>query len=236
MRISIAICDDNKEILSILTAAIESEFSKYKCSFNIDSYSSVNELREKTEEKRYLVFFLDIDMPEMDGITFAQHLREKDNDACIIYISNKEERVFDTFKVRPMDFIRKSCFHEEIASAVKDINQWIENIKKAHLVVETQGRLTSVLVYNILYVECISKTQNIVLGNTTITVKYTLSYLEDKLRGYGFLKPHKGFLVNYKFIERIEKNCVYMTNGERIPLSKYRHAEIKQSFLRLISE
>ena len=63
-----------------------------------------------------------------------------------------------------------------------------------------------------------------------------MSDLENKLVHYGFLKPHKGYLVNYKYIECINPTSILLQNGMSVPVSKHRLKEIKQIFLALVSK
>ena len=56
----------------------------------------------------YDLVFLDIDMPEIDGISIGVVLRKNFSDVKIIYISSRESLVFDSFKTNPYSFIPKS--------------------------------------------------------------------------------------------------------------------------------
>ncbi|MCD7760703.1 MAG: LytTR family transcriptional regulator [Clostridiales bacterium] len=60
--------------------------------------------------------------------------------------------------------------------------------------------------------------------------------LEEALSPKGFLRIHKGYLVNYKFIRRLENTEAVLTNGERIPLSRRRVQEIRTRYLELMQD
>lgn len=55
-----------------------------------------------------------------------------------------------------------------------------------------------------------------------ISIPYTLSSLEKELLPYGFLRVHKGFLVNYRYIFTINRQDIQLDNGDHIPVSKHR--------------
>ena len=59
--------------------------------------------------------------------------------------------------------------------------------------------------------------------------------LESELAPYGFIRIHKGMLVNYRFISRILALEVELTTGTVLPLSRRKAAEIKQQYLKLLS-
>lgn len=55
--------------------------------------------------------------------------------------------------------------------------------------------------------------------------------LEDKLSEKGFLRIHKGYLVNYRFIRRLKNTDAVLTNGEELPISRLRVQEIRNKYL-----
>lgn len=58
--------------------------------------------------------------------------------------------------------------------------------------------------------------------------------LEEELAPYGFLRIHKGYLVNYRFIRRIGEKDVLLTNDERVLMSRRKEQETKRSYLELM--
>jgi len=233
--LKIAICDDEVEVLHTFSSRIKAAFSALELNVSVEAFSSVSFLVKQMENISFDVLFLDIEMPEMDGVDFGVSLRALGSEACIIFISNREERVYDTFKVDPVRFIRKSRFHEEIDEAAKAILFWWEKRKNRFLVIPSQGQINTFLIDDIIYVECFNKVQSIVTRTQSKTIRATLRELEDKLLDHGFICPHKGYLVNYKFIDSIESIGIILRNGKMIPVSKYKIAETKKAFLKLVS-
>ena len=107
----LAVCDDLKGTLAFLSSAIEEAFEKHRQMAIVDTFSSSKDLlRAVLQQKRYDVYFLDIDMPELNGIDLGSRLQKyhaEDNAPILVYVSNREDRVFETFKTRPLRFIRK---------------------------------------------------------------------------------------------------------------------------------
>ena len=58
--------------------------------------------------------------------------------------------------------------------------------------------------------------------------------LEEELSGYGLLRIHKGYLLNYRFIRRIGDNEVTLTNGEKLPISRRKYQEIREAYMVLM--
>lgn len=231
----IAICDDETEALRAFSASIKAAFRHLGADADVSSFSSVIALKEQSAQEPFDVYFLDIDMPEMDGIEFGASVRAADTEACIIFLSNREERVFDTFRVSPLRFLRKSNFPQEIGETARAVLAQKEAQEKRCLVVSSRGRILSFPTDDILYVECFNKVQNIVTRTQTVEVRATLKELNGQLLSRGFLCPHKGYLVNYKFIVSIDSNGIALQNGAVIPVSKYKITETKRLFMQLVA-
>jgi DNA-binding LytR/AlgR family response regulator len=61
-----------------------------------------------------------------------------------------------------------------------------------------------------------------------------LENAENQLNGYGFVKTHRSYLINMRFLKRIELRNVILDAGKiiNIPLSKYRVQDVKNEFLK----
>ena len=88
----------------------------------------------------------------------------------------------------------------------------------------------------ILYIEGEGKIQNLHIVNQKdpVQLRRSMQELEEVLDPQGFLRIHKGYLVNYKYIRRLEDTEAVLTNGERIPLSRRRVQEIRNRYLELM--
>lgn len=231
----IAVCDDEAEALRAFSASIKEAFRHSGAEAGVSPFSSAGALRERISQEPFDVYFLDIDMPEMDGVEFGASVRAVDPDACIIFLSNREERVFDTFRVSPLRFIRKSNFPQEIDETARAVLAQKEAQGKKRLVVSSRGRILSFPTDDIIYVECFNKVQNIVTRTQTVEVRTTLKELNGQLLPQGFLCPHKGYLVNYRFILSIDASGIALQNGAVIPVSKYKITETKRLFMQLVA-
>lgn len=68
----------------------------------------------------------------------------------------------------------------------------------------------------------------------TVSVFTLMSALEKELKGDGFLRAHKGYLVNYRYVQRFAKCDILLTNGEMVPVSRRRMSEVKQEYMKRI--
>ncbi|WP_353654920.1 LytTR family DNA-binding domain-containing protein [Clostridium sp. CCUG 7971] len=67
-------------------------------------------------------------------------------------------------------------------------------------------------------------------------MRYSLEKIEKDLKQDKFVRCHKSFLVNLSYVENIKSNTIVLECGEEIPVSRYRHKEVKEKFLRFIGD
>lgn len=235
-KMYLAICDDEASILGIVSGAIASTLEKYDIEAVTEIFARPRELEGRMREQDFELLFLDIDMPEMDGITLARRIRAKNSYTDIIFISNREDKVFDALRVNPAGFIRKKRFLEDVPAVLE---QWMKsnsNKKRNILIAKTEDGTISVPVDTILYIEGTGRYQTVHSRENAepISVNYTMKDLEEKLEPQGFLRIHKGFLVNFRFIKRLTNTDAILTNDEELPISRLRVQEIRNSYLELM--
>ena len=103
--VRVAICDDEILLLPQLSSMIKGFFCTYNLEVSLDTFSTAAGLLEKVYGSQpYDVYFLDIDIPEQDGIMLAEKIHMRQPEAVFLFVSAREERVYDTFQVQPIAF------------------------------------------------------------------------------------------------------------------------------------
>lgn len=236
MPINIALCEDEFEICNYFKSQLEKAFFKYKMSVKIFPYQDPVSLLHAISEINFQIYFLDIDLPNLDGITLGTQIRQMTSPStCILFLSNKEDMVFRSFSVQPLRFIRKDHFFAEIDESITAILNFRKNHQPATFTIETDGKLLSLSIPSIQYIESYGRNQLIHYDTHIYKTNSKLCDMEHTLEQYGFLKIHKSYLVNYRFIFSIEKNCIILDNHQTLPLSKYRVNEVKKLYHKWIS-
>lgn len=227
-----AICDDEILVLPYLSSAVRASFQGHGISLELEAFSSAQDLLERAAQAPFAVAFLDIDLPEMDGISLARRLSELAPDTVRVYISAREDRVFDALHTHPFTFIRKSAFQTDLAAAAADISALL--IPPQDPICSFQdalGRIHTLNLNRTLYIEAQDKYLSIVTTGDRVLVRHTLSKLEESLEGRQFLRIHKSYLVNYRFIRRFSGEQVILENGQALPLSRRRAAQVRRQFV-----
>ena len=229
-----AIVEDEPDILQHIRKSLSQAFSAQHVHIAFDSFLSGIKLLEMMKDHyHYDLIFLDIEMPEMDGIEVCRQIRKLAPDTLTVFISGKDELVFQTFEVQPFRFIRKSQFESQLpilaeacVNHLKLQHRRILQLKETH-----SGDLFSFQIDKIKYIEAAGKTCRIYLEDDITVIKDKFTKFEELLSEYAFLKPHRSYLVNCDYIKYIGKNYLKLTDQTEIPLSRNKAEEFKQQFL-----
>lgn len=179
------------------------------------------------------IIFLDIEMPEIDGIEVCRRIREIMPDSMVVFISGREELVFQTFEVQPYRFIKKKDFQEMLPALTEAVIEKWKQDKGTLLRLEEAGSgdLYSFSLSQILYIEAQRKDCLIVTTTGSFTFRCKFMDLEKKLTPYFFIKIHRSYLVNCRHIFMIGKNDVTLTDSTNLPISRGKTDEVRQQYL-----
>lgn len=206
----IGICDDNelhrKHIRMMCDRFFENGFQEYKCV----EFATGEELLRFAEHKIHLLF-LDIELGEMRGIDILEALEENDDVRRIVFVSNYEEFVFDTFGIKTLSFERKPAQYERVA-------KWItvalkENKESVVYECFVNQEKKCFALEEIYYLEASGNYVNICLKADKYMGSDRLKLWMDKMKCAPMVRIHKSYLVNMLHIKSWEADKVILTNG-----------------------
>ena len=232
--LKIALLDDDKTALLISKGAIESFFQEKNIAISLDAFSNPLNFLAMAKEENYRLVFLDIDMPELNGLEVGEQVKTINPQTDIIYLSQREDLVFDTLKLHPFGFIRKSKIIQDFASVLElFVNTALNtNLENKKITFTTKTETVSADIDTIMYIEGNRNYQTFYLKDgSNFNARVLMGDLESKLNEHGFIRIHKGYLVNYLFIRQIGTNEVSLTNNKTLPMSNKRKDEIMEKYL-----
>lgn len=238
-RIKVALCEDEGGVRELLAQSLRLAFAQEGLDADVARFSTGDALLEAVGRGiAYDAFFLDIEMPGTNGIECCRTIRAGRPDAVVVFVSNKEELVFQSFEVQPFRFMRKSHYVEEQGRVVAAVARELERAR-GHVVVLSEastGRSWRMDVNDLLVVEVRNKTCCLHTVRGDLEIRCRLQDVESALQGQPFLKPHRSYLVNARHVSCVGRDAVQMDDGMQIPLSRNRAAETTAQFMRLVQE
>lgn len=237
--IRIAIVDDENiicsEIDNYILKAIKNKIEKADISVY---YSGEKFLYALQNGESFDLIFMDIEMKEISGIDVSRYIRDEQNDqnTQIVFVTGKDGYDRFLFEYRPFGFIAKPVFYESVAKILKKyIDIYGDNTATFHYIEDYND--CWVKLENIIYFESNDRKVNMYLSDTDKvgTFYMNMSEVYEKVNKYSFFIIHKSYIVNEKFISLYQSDCVILTNGKKLPLSRSRRKEILKRQLEMES-
>lgn len=233
-RLTLAFCDDDAAFRTLLRDAAEKALAEAGFAATCFECGSAAEFSVAAGHLSFDLIFLDIDMPGMDGIRLGELLRAQNCRSDILYVSNMDEKVYEIFPVHPWSFIRKSRYAEELPAVLKEYAR-SRTEPGALLLSGSGGETVTVDPAALVYAEAAGKTQKLVFASGgPLMLRTSLRDLEELLLPHGFIRVHKGFLVNYQYIRKITSRSVLLDTGADLPVGRDRLAAARERYLALM--
>lgn len=175
--------------------------------------------------------FPDIDMPRMSGLEIAEYINQN-HPVPILFLTAHDELVYSSFQFQPFRFIRKGYIDSELEEAVRALNDYIIAQSRNHSVcLHTSEGDISISVKDIAYAEIYGHWIKIhPKEGGTFDCYGSLSDYERQWDKYGFVRTHKSYLVNVRYIYSILKDTVVLDGGERVLLGRNRVRKVREKF------
>lgn len=229
----IAVCDDSREILLFLKPTLTTLFGQYTADFEIFCFISGRALLEAHNRKNFDVIFLDIDMPNLTGFDVAKSIRAEFSKCYIIFITSHSELVYDSFDFQPFDFIRKNSRDILIKGLNNAAEKLMFHIKQNETFTfeDEFSRSHIVPIRNIVYLESEKHYVDFFVSDedSPFRMRTTIKDYENKFEKYDFIRIHKSYIVNLRYVDFIDKSndeIELKTISKRLPLSRNLKKEV----------
>ena len=219
MQYKIAICDDEQLHIEKIRSIL--------CDEETDTYTHPKALLDAIlSGSRYDVLFLDILMPELDGISLARELRGLDEDMILVFITSEIRFIQTGYEVRAFRYLLKEQLDTGLPKIWQDIKKELLDRQDAYFTYEFERKTYRYPCRDILYLE--SNLRRIIL-HTAGKTAYLYGKLDDIAEKYpGFIRIHKSYLVNRKYIRTISAGTVVLANGGILPVSRKYAASLEE--------
>ncbi len=238
--IRVAVCDDEKPVREYLAALIRKQGRRCR----VLEYSSASDCLAEADV--FDLLFLDIGMEasgcDMDGISLAKQIRGLpiEPQPLIVFVTGHEQYVFDAFDVNAFQYLLKPVdeqrFAEVFGRAAEHILSRDERMRKANpLVIQYANTSRAIPLDDLYYIE--SSNHKVVLHMKDEKCAYyaKIGTLEEQLQG-RFFRIHKGYLVNFTYVDAYNKTELTLVNGERLLISRYKYGAFIKAYLHFVKQ
>lgn len=235
--IRIALCDDNKEdMLQLHQKIIEwyRENSKNQ-SVSITEYSDSVYLSSVIDAgDSHDVFFLDVEMPKVDGFQLADKIRNKLPAAIIVFLTSHSELAPDGYKFRALRYVSKLVLSQKLPEALEAVQKEFSALESGYLVVPHYTDALRIPYNEILYVQHILRSSQIyTLRQGVIKDSRGLKTIYSVIGDKRFIYIDRSTFVNIDFIRELKGNEIILRTGESLAISRPMLANVKETIVRM---
>lgn len=198
---------------------------------------SALEALEIIEKREVDLMFVDINMPDINGIDFVKALEKKPG---IIFTTAYSEYAIDGFKVNAIDYLLKPISYSIFLKSATKAKNWFEVSQKKdeiisttpdYLFVKSEYKLVRIRLSDIKYIESANEYIKIHLMNDEpVTTLIRLKSMEEQLPKDKFLRVHRSFIVNLDQVKVIERSRIIFDQKVYIPIGE-QYKENFQAFV-----
>lgn len=225
----IAICDDERIFTDIFREKLE--MTAEKCGIECTVSAFLNGAEMISMLNRFDAVFLDVDMPGLSGEVTAEYIIGLEKALPIIFVTNHDDFVFSSFRYRPFGFLRKRYIDSELEDIIKRLDKYLAEIERCYTF-NSHNKLISVRLNDINYIEVYGHETLVHTANAVLATSKVLSAIEKELSEYGFIRTHKSYIVNTRYIFSVERKSIILSNGENLPVSRTKLTDVKQMMIK----
>lgn len=212
------IVDDEPLAVRLLESYVEKTPDLQLLASYTDSITAINAVKEQKPD----LLFLDIQMPNIDGMELAHSLPEETH---VIFTTAFKEYAFESYEVNALDFLLKPIRYNKFLGSIEkarklfDVQQ-IASLPKQQpntVFIRVDGEWRNITVNQIIYVNGMKDYVLFYLdGEKKPLISHlTMKAVEEMLPSDKFLRIHRSYIVAVDKIQKVDRNdCVYI--GEEI--------------------
>ena len=231
--IRIAICDDS---------AMDAEHLKSVCQScelpdtpKISVYQSGQSLLAELSAGNFDVIFLDIDMPDSNGIEVGKAIRQGKENAIIIFCTSYPQYAIEAYDCEAFHYILKPCARERIQDVLHRAINKLGVIRKYHNI-KVQNKTIKIPISDIYYVEYCQKHILYHLTDRTIETTGRFSDIYDELKKFGFYQIHQGYIVNFEKVRDFKGYTAVLEDGRNVMISIRKKSDVLLAYAKFVEK
>ncbi len=210
MPITCIIVDDEPMALQLLESyVLRTPYLQLEGKFS----NGIEVLQFLHEKKQIDIIFMDIQMPEIDGLELSKKIPIQTK---IIFTTAFDQYAIEGYKVNATGYLLKPFNYIEFLEATEKAKQLILPTKNKeveipdYIFVKSEYKQIKIFLNDIIYIESMKDYVKIFLTSQSspIVTLLSLKKLNEELPKENFMRVHRSFIVSLKKIEIVEKNQI----------------------------
>lgn len=194
------------------------------------------EASEVLKTRKVDLMFLDINMPEISGLSFVKSLEKK---PLFMFTTAYPDYAVEGFELDAIDYLLKPIAYDRFEKGVEKAKEYYSikqnadvaesDLEHEHIFVKANQKLIKLAYSDIYYVEAFADYVKIFLKDKKIVTLQTMKNMEKKLPAEMFSRVHRSFIVNRNHVQSFSTS-ICEVNEIKIPIGK----NYKEAFVGLM--
>lgn len=233
----ILICDDEQYITEQLKVYVLEFFtiSKYPIP-DIIVYNNGHDLLRDCDQKD--IVFLDIEMPEINGLYIGNYLSEKCSDTLIFIITSYMEYLDDAMRFHVFRYISKPIDKLRLFRNLKDaLLEYYKRTKVNNTKIEinTGSSHITIPLFEIVYIESMRHKTDIYTVSELYHYSAPIRYWLETLPKEFFFQTHRCYIINMQYVSDYDHTFVYLNNRKHKALiTSRKYTSFRKAYLQFI--
>lgn len=226
-------CDDDVSCSSYLCEKLAEYGASRGIYMDVAVFSSAEAfLFDYEDHPQVDVLLLDVEMGTMNGVDLAKELRRRKATMPIVFITGYPDYMADGYDVSALHYLLKPVQKEKLFEVLQKAFDAV--VKSSRTLLLPDGQETVCIQEDaVLYAEAQGHYCILHLTDTTVRLRMTLAtFLEHG--GNAFCKCGRSYAVGLRYVRRVTKTTVQLTNGAQLPLGKEMYDAVNTALVRFV--
>lgn len=228
----IAICYSQLDYMNELKRIIYRYAVKMKLELVVECYLSGEDMLRA--ERKYNIVFLEYGFTDRARLKTAQKIKALNPFCSMVLIGSEGVFAGDVFMITPAGYLTRSVSEEQVYRILSEYFYKIGS--KYPLLIKSRGDTFCLNTSEIVYLEANNKRCIVHLEEDEIDCNKTMAKVYEDLPKRLFLKINRAFVINFRYIDKFNRDSVILKNGERLYISRNYHKSFKEDYISLIND
>ncbi len=211
--VRIAICEDESEAAELFRKNLDRYSSEYGVEFSVTHFCNAVSFLENYKPV-YDIVFMDIKMPDMNGMDAAKQLRKLDPSVILIFLTNLAQYAVKGYEVNALDFVIKPISYYVLVLKLERALDRLSSERGTEVAISMDDVVIKIRAVDLKYVEV--QGHNLVFHTVSGDYKSygSLKKTEERLASADFVRCNACYLVNLKYVTSIRGSTAYIGKTE----------------------
>lgn len=226
-----AVVDDDSTMRSMLHEYLDRYSAENHIELSVTEFDSGDTFLNEYHGE-FDVLFFDVEMPGTDGLDTARRLRCIDSEVNIIFVTNMAQYAICGYEVEALDYILKPLSYYDFALKFQKVLRRVTRSSSHTLAVEAVDGICRLDTADICYIEVLGHYLVYHLNdNKEIRARGRMEQVAEALATYGFVRIHKSYLVNLRYLELLKPTMVTL-KAASLPVGRAYKEPLMQAYLK----